>query len=285
MNVLVLGGNGMLAREVKPALESLGLTVSSMDHRSCDITSPQSIDHALAAAQPDWVVNCAAWTKVDAAEMQVDAAFAVNATGAGNVARALRYSNASLVHVSTDYVFDGKKRIPYVEGDVCAPMGAYARSKHAGEEQVLDAGCRAFIVRTGELYGEGGPNFFDAIFRRARAGQPLKVVDDQWVSPTWTRELAGQIAALTGAAGAPPGTYHATCSGEVTCYDAAKVALRLASLTATVQPVTTMEFGSPTPRPLYTVLGHDALERLGLYVMRPWDVALQEWIAIRGTPS
>jgi dTDP-4-dehydrorhamnose reductase len=274
-----LGGNGMLARELKAALSSAGFEVASADLPECDITDPKSIAAALDRTSPAWVFNCAAWTQVDRAEKEVDAAYAVNAHGAGNVARALKGSAASLVHLSTDYVFDGAKRAPYDEHDTCAPQGVYAQSKRAGEEQVLLSGARAYLVRTGELYGDGGPSFFEAIFKRAKAGQPLKVVNDQTVAPTWTRELARQL--VTIAERAQPGVYHATCAGAVSWHDAALAALKLAKLEVPVTAVTTAEYGSATPRPLYSVLSHGALERAGLYVMRSWDVALAEWIAQR----
>jgi dTDP-4-dehydrorhamnose reductase len=283
VKALVVGGNGMLARELKPALTAAGFEVASADLPDCDITDPASVWATMDAHSPDWVFNCAAWTQVDRAQSEQQACFKVNADGAGHVARALAGSRASLVHISTDYVFDGLKRAPYDEGDACAPMGVYALSKRAGEEQVLSTRARAYIVRTGELYGHGGPNFFDAIFKRARAGQPLRVVDDQWVAPTWTRELARQLVAI--AQKAQPGIFHATCAGAVTWHEAAVKALALAKLDVPVARVSTADYGSPTPRPLYTVLAHGALERAGLYVMRHWDVALRDWIALREEPQ
>ncbi|MBL8957888.1 MAG: dTDP-4-dehydrorhamnose reductase [Myxococcaceae bacterium] len=279
MRALVIGGNGMLARELKPALQAAGFEVSSADLPECDITDPASIAATLERTKPDWVFNTAAWTKVDLSEKEVDATYKVNADGAGNVARALKGTKTSLVHISTDYVFDGKKAAPYDETDACDPMGVYAKSKRAGEEQVLLSGARVYVVRTGELYGDGGPSFFEAIFKRAKTGQGLKVVSDQTVAPTWTRELAKQLVVI--AQKAPPGVYHATCAGAVTWHDAAVKALALAKLNVPVTPVTTAAYGSATPRPLYSVLAHGGLERLGLYVMRNWDVALAEWIGLR----
>ncbi len=283
--VLVLGGNGMLARELKPALSVAGFEVASADLPECDITDAKSVAATFAATKPEWVINCAAWTKVDLSEIQGDATFTVNADGAGVGARAPKAARAALIHISTDYVFDGQKRAPYDEHDTCAPMGVYARSKRAGEEQVLASGARAYVVRTGELYGDGGPNFFDAILKRARSGQGLKVVSDQWVAPTWTRELAGQLVALMQRAPSP-GVFHATCAGAVTWHDAAVRALNIAGLAAVpVAAVSTQEYGSPTPRPLYSVLAHGALVRLNLYTMRAWDVALEEWLRVRSEPS
>lgn len=283
MKALVVGGNGMLSQELKPALTAAGFEVISADLPEHDITDRASVDALLARTSPDWVFNTAAWTKVDLAEKESDAALKVNADGAGNLARALEGSKASLVHISTDYVFDGLKRAPYDEGDARNAMGVYGISKQRGEEQVQASRARAYVVRTGELYGDGGPHFFAAIFKRAATGQGLKVVDDQWVAPTWTRELAKQLVVI--AQRAAPGTYHATCAGAVTWYDAAVKAVALAGYNVPVARVSTADYGSPTPRPLYSVLAHGALEKQGLYVMRNWDVALTEWIKLRERPN
>jgi dTDP-4-dehydrorhamnose reductase len=266
----------MLAADLAPALAARGFAVAPVTRAACDITDPAAVRDTLGRLRPGLVVNCAAYTQVDRAESDTAAAFAVNADGAGHVARAAAAVGCALIHVSTDYVFDGGLRRPYQEDDAPAPLGVYARSKWEGERQVMAAGGRATVVRTGELYGDGGRNFFSTIIGRARAGAPLRVVDDQVVSPTWTRELGAQIALI--AAAAPPGLYHATASGEVSWFDAAREALAAVGLAAQVEPVSTAAFGSPTPRPPYSVLGHAALERLGLYRMGPWREALRTWL-------
>ena len=264
----------MLAQEIAPAFAGAGWSVRELPRAECDITDEASVDRAVAGAE--LVINCAAYTQVDRAESEPERAFAVNARGAGNVARAVARTGATLVHVSTDYVFDGKLRRPFREDDPTRALGVYGRSKLAGEQEVLAAGGRAFIVRTGELYGSAGPNFFRAILTRARAGGALRVVDDQIVTPTWTRELAAQLVAVVDAG---PGIFHATADGETSWYDAARAALDLAGLSVPIAPVSTEAYGSPTPRPLYSVLAHHALSTLGLYRMRPWRSALAEWIA------
>ncbi len=273
---VILGGGGMLARALKPALEAKQFSVELLPRQTCDIANEASVRAMLERALPALIANCAAYTQVDKAEQNVDLAFAINATGAGNVARVAKGLDVPLCHISSDYVFDGNQRTPYAEDAPTGPRGVYARSKRAGEEEVLGVGGKVYLVRTGELYGEGGPNFFDAILNRARTGKPLKVVSDQVVAPTWTRELAQQLAVVLSEA--PPGLYHATCSGQTSWYEAARTALKLCQLEVPVEPVTTEQYGSPTPRSLYTVLSHGALERLGLYQMRPWDVALAEWL-------
>lgn len=274
--LLVFGGGGLLAREVAPAFTAQGWQVALVGRADCDITDAAAVQRQLEQVKPTLVLNCAAYTKVDQAERDQAEAFRVNATGPGVIGQATRAAGIPWIHISTDYVFDGKKRTPYSEDDAMAPLGVYARSKAEGESAVRSAAGAWTIVRTGELYGAGGPNFFAAIFKRALAGQPLKVVDDQTVSPTWTREIARQLAAM--ALRAPPGLYHATCAGQTTWFHAARVALDHAKVEVPLAPVTTAEFASPTPRPPYTVLAPAALKKLGLYVMRPWDVALKEWL-------
>jgi dTDP-4-dehydrorhamnose reductase len=266
----------MLAAEVGPSLAARGFRVVLVSRADCDITRAAAVEAAVERASPALVVNCAAYTHVDDAETDVAGAFAVNAEGAGHVAEAAARSGAKLVHISTDYVFDGALRRPYRETDPAAPLGSYARSKWAGELRVASASRDAYVVRTGELYGSAGPNFFAAVIARARAGKPVRVVSDQVVSPTWTRELARQIALLVDEA--PPGLYHATADGETTWYEAAREAFRLLRIGAAVEPISTQSWGSPTPRPAYSVLAHRALVDLGLYRMRHWREALEDWL-------
>jgi dTDP-4-dehydrorhamnose reductase len=273
---LLFGGAGMLAHELKPALERTGWTVRGLSSADGDITDAVAVDALIGRSGAHLVVNCAAFTHVDRAETEPAQAFAVNAEGAGNVARAAARKGATLIHFSTDYVFDGAQRRPYREDDPASPLGVYARSKLAGEQQVAAAGGRHYIVRTGELYGAHGRNFFDIILARAREGLPLRVVDDQVVAPTWTRELALQLTLLVEKG--VPGIYHATADGEVSWFDAAQEALRLAGVAARLDPVSTVSYGSPTPRPPYSILAHDALKQQAIYRMRPWQLALAEWI-------
>jgi dTDP-4-dehydrorhamnose reductase len=269
----------MLARALVPLLEEDGWHVTSVTHAACDITNPKAVAAAIETARPEIVFNCAAYTGVDAAESEPDRALAVNSDGAGNVARQAEGVAARLVHISTDYVFDGLRSEPYREGDATGPLGAYARSKLAGEVAVAASHTEACIVRTGELYGTGGRNFFSSIIARARSGAGLRVVDDQTVSPTWTRELAGQLVAVASSRPAP-GIYHATAAGEVTWFDAACTALAFVGVDPSiVQRTTTTDYASAAPRPRYTVLAHERLGQLGLYRMRAWREALFEWLS------
>ncbi len=273
---LVLGSGGMLAHEALPALREAGWEVLGLSHGQCSVTDEEQVRRALARFHPDLVLNCAAYTAVDRAESESDRAFEVNARGAGLVARSCARLGAALVHLSTDFVFDGQADRPYREEDLPRPLGVYARSKLAGEEEVLQAGCRAWVVRTGGLYGHQGASFFRAILSRAARGESLRVVDDQWTSPTWTRDLARQLVRIVQEA--PPGLYHATAQGQTTWFQAACRAVVLAGLQAPIQAVSSRVYAAPAPRPPFPILENAALQRLDLDLMRPWEKAAAEWI-------
>jgi dTDP-4-dehydrorhamnose reductase len=278
---IVFGAGGLLARELVPQLLRGGWGVAALVRSDCDVRSRASVEAQVARIRPDVIINCAAYTHVDKAEREEELAFTVNAEGAGHVAVAAASRGARLLHISTDYVFDGQSRRPYREDERPSPLGAYGRTKLAGEQRVTEAGGDALIVRTGELYGTGGRNFFDTILGRVQAAAPVRVVDDQIVSPTWTRELAAQLVALA-ESDAPGGVYHATSSGEVSWYGAARAAVGALGLREDlVVPISTAAFGSATPRPAYSVLAPEALARRGLYRMRPWHESLAAWIAER----
>lgn len=268
----------MLAAEIGPAFRSAGWDVVPLSRRDCDIEDAQAVARQLERQQPAVAINCAAFTHVDRAEQEPERAFAINAEGAGNVARAACEHGVPVLHLSTDYVFDGLSTRPYVETDEPAPLGAYARSKRAGEQAIEASGAAAWVVRTGELYGDAGPNFFRSILQAARAGRPLRVVDDQIVTPTWSRELANQLVALVEAA-LPPGVFHATCRGQTSWYDAAVFALAQAGIEAHVERVSSADYASPTPRPAFSVLEACALRKHKIYRMRAWEIALAEWLS------
>lgn len=273
---LILGGGGMLAYELAPALARSGWMVDLVGHDACDITDRAAIEARVTAAHPDLVINCAAYTHVDQAERESERAFAVNADGAGHVACAARAAGAVLLHVSTNAVFDGSLGRPYRESDPVSPLGVYGRSKYVGEQQVVSSGVRAYIVRTGHLYGGRGRHFFAKVLARIREGKSLRVVDDQIVAPTWTRDLAAQLAQLVEKA--KPGLYHAMALGEVSWYRATCEALLGLGVDAVVQAVSSKEYDAPAPRACYGVLANEGLDRVNACCMRPWDVALAEWL-------
>ena len=270
---LVVGGSGMLGHDVVSVLD--GRDVTAVSRPDIDVTDPESVRRALAGF--DVVVNCSAWTAVDDAETHEAEAFAVNAVGTANLARACAESDAWLVHVSTDYVFAGDATSPYAEDAPIAPRSAYGRTKAAGEWAVrAELPHRSLVIRTAWLYGENGPSFVRTMRALETQRDTLDVVDDQLGQPTWSLDLAERIVAAVDA-NAPAGTYHGTASGQTTWYGLARRVFELAGADPDrVRPTTTDKFPRPAPRPAYSVLGHDAWSRAGLPPLRPWDEALAE---------
>jgi dTDP-4-dehydrorhamnose reductase len=245
------------------------------------------VSSAVETLKPHVVVNCAAWTAVDDAETHEDAALAVNGHGPGHLAAACRDLGATLVQVSTDYVFDGIAREPYPEDAEPAPRTAYGRTKLAGEQAVrATLPHSSYIVRTAWLYGAHGPSFVRTMIRLARAGTSPAVVDDQHGQPTWTADVARQVYALI-AASAPPGIYHATSTGQTTWLGLATEVFRLVfdagsdenspeRTVASPTPTTSAAYRRPAPRPAYSVLGHDAWAASGISPIGHWRDALHQ---------
>ncbi|MGN6202103.1 MAG: dTDP-4-dehydrorhamnose reductase, partial [Solirubrobacterales bacterium] len=217
-----------------------------------DITDADHVRRVIAAAEPRAVVNCAAWTDVDGAETAEAVATAVNGAGAGNVARAAVETGARLVHVSTDYVFDGAKGEPWVESDPVAPIGAYGRSKLAGEEAVAEAGGEYAIVRTAWLFGAGGRNFVDTMLRLAERQNEVTVVRDQVGSPTYTWHLAYGIVRLI--EGIEYGIHHMAAAGQCSWYEFAREIFEQAEVECKVLSITSEEFGAAAARPAFSAL-------------------------------
>jgi dTDP-4-dehydrorhamnose reductase len=265
----VTGAAGMLGQDVVDALRRRGEAVTALGRSQLDITDAGAVDAAVAGS--DVVVNCAAWTAVDDAESCEAEAFSVNAVGAARVAAAAERYGARLVHVSTDYVFDGAATSPYAEDAALAPRSAYGRTKGAGEWAVR-ASCTDFlIVRTAWLYGAGGGCFPKTIARAAGTRDHLDVVDDQVGQPTWTVDVADLVLRLVDA-DAPSGTYHATSSGQVSWHGFAQSVVASAGLDPEmVRPTTSDRFQRPAPRPAYSVLGHEALGKAGVDPIGDWQ--------------
>ena len=268
--ILVTGGGGMLAHALGNVF---GDEVELVTRDQLDITDPGAVTDAVRGRRA--VINTAAYTAVDFAEGHDDVAFAVNATGAENVARACAESSAALIHVSTDYVFDGRSTTPYSEDSPTDPISAYGRSKLAGERLVMQshpAGAR--IVRTAWLYGAEGPNFVATMLAKARAGSPVSVVADQEGQPTWTVDVAQRIRHLLNA---PAGVYHATNAGSCSWWDLAVAVYEgVGADAALVEKTVAAEFVRPAPRPSYSVLGDNAARAAGIAPMRAWHDALDE---------
>jgi dTDP-4-dehydrorhamnose reductase len=273
---LVIGTSGMLGRELVTALRQDHDSVVGLAHRELDITDEAAVHAAMRSCHPDIVVNCAAWTAVDDAETQEDAALLVNGHGARYLAEASADCGARFVQLSTDYVFGGDIRRPYAENDAPAPGTAYGRTKLAGERAVLNQSpCTGYVVRTAWLYGAYGPNFVRSMINLECERAVVHVVDDQHGQPTWTLDVVGQIKALVRAQ-APAGIYHATSSGETTWFGLAReVFTLLGADPSRVKPTTSSHYPRPATRPAYSVLGHDAWARAGIAPIRDWRLSLR----------
>ncbi len=252
MKLLVTGAGGMLGRDVMLAAGNAGHDVIGFGHTELDVTDAASVDAKLDAERPDVVINCAAWTDVDGAEGAEDEAMAANGTGAGKVAAAAASVGASVVYVSSDYVFDGAKGAPYVETDQPAPLSAYGRTKLAGEEATVAANTRHFVVRSAWLFGIGGPNFVETMLRLAGSGNEVLVVRDQIGSPTYTWHLAYGIVRLI--EGIEFGLHHMAAAGQCSWYEFAREIFEQAKVECKVLSITTEEFGRPAPRPPFSAL-------------------------------
>jgi len=271
MRLLVTGAAGMLGQAVVAHAERGGHRALALSRAQLDVTDRAAVDGAVAQARPDAVIHCAAWTDVDGAESNLAQALAVNGDGAGHVARAAAAHGAHLVHLSTDYVFDGTGERPYLESDPTGPRSAYGASKLEGERQVLAAGAGPAVVRTSWLFGAGGRNFVDTMLALGEQREQVSVVTDQVGCPTWTGHLAPALIEL--ARRAAQGVYHVAGAGECSWNELAVEVFDQAGVACRVLASTTESTGRPAPRPPYSVL------RSG----RPDAPALPAWVeGVRG---
>ncbi len=266
----------MLGRDLMLAAGNAGHDVVGFGRAELDVTSADAVGRRVELERPDVVINSAAWTDVDGAEEAEQAAFAVNGTGAGNVAAAAAAVGASVVYVSTDYVFDGAKGEPYVESDQPAPLSAYARTKLAGEEATAAANKRHFVVRSAGLFGVGGTNFVETMLRLASGRSEVLVVRDQVGSPTYTWHLAYGIVRLI--EGLEFGIHHMAAAGQCSWYDFAREIFEQAKVDCKVLSVTTEEFGRPAPRPPFSALTSQRQHAIGL---PSWQDGLAGYLAQR----
>lgn len=276
MKLLVTGAGGMLGRDLMLAAGNAGHDVVGFGHRELDVADAAAVQKKLDLERPDLVINSAAWTAVDDAEEHEQAAFAVNGTGAGNVAGAAAEVGAAVVYVSTDYVFDGQKREPYVESDQPAPLSAYGRTKLAGEEATTAANKRHFIVRSAGLFGVGGRNFVDTMLRLAQSQNEVTVVRDQVGSPTYTWHLAYGIVRLI--EGIEYGIHHMAAAGRCSWYEFAREIFEQAKVECSVLSITSAEFGAPAPRPAFSAL---ASQREHAIRLPSWHDGLAGYLAQR----
>lgn len=271
MRILLTGKNGQVGRELQHLLPSLG-TVFAFGREELDLTSADAIRKTMRDVRPDIVVNAAAYTAVDLAEQEPDKALAINGTAPGIIAEEARQTAAFVVHYSTDYVFDGTKKTPYLESDIPNPLSVYGQSKIVGENAIRASGAAHFIFRTSWVYAAHGRNFVHTILRLARERDQLKIVDDQIGAPTWARTIAETTAAaLKTEYRNHSGLYHLTAAGAVTWFGFAKAILNEAKALnprmrlPEVIPISTNEYPLPAPRPANSCLDNSRLHTtLGL---------------------
>lgn len=271
MRVLVTGAGGQMGRELLGCRPD-GIELTGTSRKELDVSSLRQCREAMRRVRPDAVIHCAAYTAVDAAESEVEAAFHTNADGTANMAQASREAGAKLLYLSTDYVFDGESSAPYREDSPVGPQSIYGRSKLAGEQAVQALLEEAFIIRTSWVYGPHGNNFVKTMLRLGYEGRDIKVVDDQVGSPTYTYDLAETILQLIRTD--CYGVYHASNAGSCSWYEFAEAIFALGGIEAQLQPCTTSEYPQAAKRPRYSVMSQDALAAAGIAPLRPWREAL-----------
>ena len=283
---VVIGATGQLGTDLVRTFDGSG-QLTPLSTRDVDIRDAAATRSILEALRPTWVLNTAAYNLVDRAEEDGRSAFALNAEAVGSLADICQRIGARLVHFSTDYVFDGAKRTPYLETDPPRPLSVYGESKLAGELLALERCERAVVFRVCGLFGlagslgKGKGNFVETMLRLAREGRPLRVVSDQVLCPSYTLDLARKVWAVLPKAAQP--VYHLTNAGQTSWYDFARRSLELAGVTADLTAVTAAEYGAKARRPPYSVLAHANLAALGEDDLRPWGEALVAYVAERSS--
>ncbi len=287
MKVVVIGGTGQLGSALVEAMVGAGLACVGLGHEELEVTDSQRVVEVLGVLEPAAVVNTAAFHKVDACEDDPRRAFEVNALGALNVARACRQVGARCVYVSTDYVFDGSKLEPYTEEDRPNPINVYGASKLAGEHLVLQTCPDGLVVRVASLFGGRGArgkgtNFVLTVLDRAQRGEPLRVVDDVRMSPTYTRDAARAIVGLV--QGGATGVFHVVNQGSCTWYELARTVVCISGLDVPVDPVPQAVYPSKARRPSNSALSTAKLAGTGL-ALRPWQEAVAEYVSGVAAPA
>ena len=284
MKIIVVGANGQLGADVAKAFSERGDVVSSLTHHDLEIADVQSVEQKFAELRPEIVVNTAAMHHVESCEQDPQKAFLVNAVGAKNLSLAAARLDATIMHVSTDYVFDGNKSEPYIETDLPRPLNVYGNTKLAGEYFVRSTAPRHFVIRTSGLYGKNpcrgkkAPNFVELMLKLARERGEVRVVSDEVVTPTSTRKLAQQIVALSRSD--QYGLYHATAEGSCSWFEFAKEIFDVTGTRVVLKTASSSDFPAKVARPRYSVLENAALKRQGLNVFRSWKDGLHDYLEV-----
>lgn len=279
MKVLVIGARGMLAEDLVPCLSERRYEVFALSHNKLDICDFKQVKSKVSEIKPDLIINCAAYNDVDAAETSKGTALMVNGLGVRNLALACAQVDCPLVHLSTDYVFDGEKHEPYTIYDKPHPISAYGESKLLGERYLLHLLRRFYLVRTSWLFGIHGNNFVETMLRVAATRDEIKVVDDQCGAPTFTQDLAKAIADLITTE--CYGIYHITNQGKASWYNFARTILGKSKKSTRVIPVTSDDINRPAHRPKNSSLDPFPLEETIGYLLPSWEDALERYLAER----
>lgn len=283
MKVAIIGANGQLGADVAQSFAARGHELISLSHSDLELSSLESVRSCLSWRQPQVVINTAAMHHVENCEREPLKAYGVNGVGARNLAVVTRELGAKLVHISTDYVFDGAKATPYVETDVPLPLNVYGNTKLAGECFVRTINPKHFVLRTSALYGthpcraKGGRNFVQLMLHLGRERGQVRVVDSEFVSPTSTAELAEQIVALTDTESY--GLYNATAEGSCSWFEFAREIFSASGLTVKVDVASAAEFPAKVARPAYSVLENKNLKNRGLNIFRPWQAGVRDYLS------
>ena len=276
MSILIVGAQGMLGSDLMKILNHTR-QVSGVDINECDITDQKATLNIILKMNPRWVINAAAYTQVDQCETNNEQAFKVNTEGVANLALGCKEINAKLLHVSTDYVFDGRTKNPYREEDPVNPLSVYGRSKCKGEAAVQDLLDDFIIVRTGGLYGKQGVNFVNTIVKMSQEKDELKVVNDQWMSPTSTIDLSKAIGKLHEMPA--QGIFHVVNSGFCSWYQFACKIIEITGNKCKVIPISSEELDRPAPRPAFAVLDCSKYTEVTGMELRPWEEALTDYLS------
>jgi dTDP-4-dehydrorhamnose reductase len=285
-HVALLGANGQLGTDLQHALAAFKVT--GFAHADLDVCDHERVRATIGQLRPDVIINTTAFHKVDVCEDEPESSFGVNATAVYNLARLARDLRSTLVHFSSDYVFDGRAHSPYSEDALPNPINVYGVSKLAGEHLMRSFCPRHFVIRTTGLYGVAGAsgkggNFVETMIRLGKSGNPVRVVNDQVMTPTATADLATAVARLLERDGQVPyGLYHVTSAGQCSWYEFAKTIFELGGLRVDLSPITTAESGAKATRPAFSVLDHGRWLHAGFEELRPWRAALTDYLRAKG---
>ena len=281
--IWLIGNKGMLGQELEKLLVGMNLSVCGTD-RDVDILSSEALEKQYEKCKPGWIVNCSAYTAVDKAEEDSENAYRLNRDGVANIAQLAKKYDLPLIHISTDYVFDGNSATAIDETTATAPIGVYGASKLAGEEAIREKTDKHFIIRTAWLYGEYGNNFVYTMLRLMNSKPAIKVVDDQRGTPTWAKDLAGLIGTIIQSGSNEYGLYHFSGEGACTWYDFAREIYRqgrekgLIQNECTISPCTSDEYPTAAKRPAYSLLLKEKVKKNIMPYIPQWEESLEQFL-------